>query len=380
MKKRALSLLAIFIFLIATGIVLVVHDKPFHDSDYSKQWGLSNNGDGDSIEINNEQCAIDEFVKGIDIKYNDMWTELERSQPKREVVVAIIDTGIDFSGKDLDGVDWKNASEIPNNRIDDDNNGFVDDVGGWNFVSESNQVVDQDSIIENSHGTMVAGIISAKANGAGIEGITKGRGVKVMPLKVLSSDYDNFEGEADNVVAAIKYADMMGAQICNLSFSSDTYSRELYEAMSQSKMLFIVSAGNCYNFIRLNIDKKSVYPASFDLPNIITVANIGFDGKLYKDSNYGPSSVDLAAPGTNIYSTSVLGEYQYGTGTSFSTPFVTGVAAVLYRYHENPTPENIKSVMCNHVTKLENLKQRVRTGGMLNAKAAVQAIIGNQDN
>jgi subtilisin family serine protease len=378
MKKRTIGLLVIVSLAVAIGLSFMHFNEPQHDLDFNKQWGLYNDGSGASIEIDNEQCVISEFKEGVDIKYKGMWDALEGIQSKRDVVIAVIDTGIDFSGEDLKGTEWYNAREVPDNNIDDDKNGFIDDSIGWDFVNNTNQVANQDSMIDNKHGTMVAGIIAAEENGVGMEGITKGHGVKLMPLKVLSSSYDSFEGEIVDVVSAINYADAMGANICNLSFSSATYNRDLYETMKNSKMLFVVSAGNSHNLIRINIDKKNVYPACYDLPNIITVSNIGFDGRLYKDSNYGISSVDLVAPGTNIYSTSILGEYQYGTGSSFSAPYVTGVAAVLYRFHENPTAEKIKNILCQTVTKIDTLKARVRTGGMLNAKAAAIVVISTQ--
>jgi subtilisin family serine protease len=215
------------------------------------------------------------------------------------------------------------------------------------------------------------GIIAAKKNGYGIEGITRGRNIKLMQLKVLGINYIEGEGQIVNVMEAIKYAEKMGASICNLSLGTYQDVPGLYEVIKNSKMLFITSAGNNSGILRINIDKKKQFPASYTLPNLITVSNLSFDGKLYPESNYGPACVDLAAPGTNILSTTIKGKYIYSTGTSFATPYVTGVAAVLYQYMENPSPTLVKKTICDSVTPLPSLNGLVRTGGMLNAHNAI---------
>ena len=329
------------------------------------------------MEIDASFCRTTNIEKGIDIDFDEMCDALEITKAKREVVVAIVDTGIDFSSKDLEGLQWINPSEIENNGIDDDNNGKIDDYCGWNFITNSHIIQGKEQAQEDDHGTVSAGIIAAKKNGYGIEGITRGYNIKLMPLKVLGTNYKEGEGRISNVIEAIKYADRMGASICNLSLGTNEDVPGLYEVIKNSKMLFVTSAGNNPGLLRMNIDKKNQFPASYDLPNLITVANISFDGDLYPESNYGPTCVDLAAPGTNIFSTTIEGKYIYSTGTSFAAPYVTGVAAVLYQYMDHPSPKLVKKAICDSVTSLPSLNGLVRTGGMLNAHNAILLGIQN---
>jgi subtilisin family serine protease len=376
MKK----LLAIFVSILFVSIVISIsttHAKaPKHDKDYDKQWGLNNDGTQQGIELDADLCSISEFMKGMDIEYQGMWDVLSDKKPKRDVIVALIDTGIDFTNKDLAGTQWINRGEIANNGVDDDANGYIDDINGWNFVDETNKITSPLNSIDDMHGTMCAGIIAGIKNGNGIEGVTRGIGVRIMSLKIISNEYTAGEGEISKVVQAIKYAEKMGAAVCNMSFNAPGFDTELYEEMKKSSMLFIVSAGNSDDIIRLNVDKKQFSPASFCLSNQITVANLGFDGKPYRDTNIGSRSVDLAAPGTCIYSTAVNGQLQYATGTSYAAPFVTGVASMVYRYSENPTAQKIKQIICGSVTNIESLKGRVRSGGMLNAEKALNECMG----
>lgn len=313
-----------------------------HDPEYAKQWALLNEGSSSEMEIDASSCRTKNIKTGIDIDFDEMWNTLENKKAKREVIVAVIDTGIDFSSKDLQGLQWENLLEIENNGIDDDKNGKIDDSYGWNFITNDNIILNKQQPQEDNHGTVSAGIIAAKNDGYGIEGITLGQNIKLMSLKVLGFNYKEGEGRISNVIEAIKYAEKMGASICNLSLGTNEDVPGLFGVIKNSKMLFITSAGNNSGLLRMNIDKKKQFPASYILPNLITVANLSFDGNLYPESNYGPNCVDIAAPGTNILSTTIQGGYIYSTGTSFASPHVTGVAAVLYQYMESPSPNLAK--------------------------------------
>lgn len=348
-----------------------------HDPKYAKQWALLNEGSISEMDIDSSSCRAKNIKTGIDIDFDEMWNTLENKKVKREVIVAVIDTGIDFSSRDLQGLQWKNQLEIENNGIDDDKNGKIDDSYGWNFIANDNAILNRKQPQEDDHGTVSAGIISAKNNRHGIEGITRGQNIKLMSLKVLGVNYKEGEGRISNVIEAIKYAEKMGASICNLSLGTNEDVPGLYNTIKNSKMLFITSAGNNSGLLRVSIDKKKQFPASYILPNLITVANLSFDGNLYPESNYGPNCVDLAAPGTNILSTTIDGKYIYSTGTSFAAPHVTGVAAVLYQYMESPTPNLAKKAICNSTTLLHSLSGLVRTGGMLNAHKAILLGIEN---
>jgi subtilisin family serine protease len=367
-KIYYISILVVVTMLIFSSLI---KNTEQHDAEYSKQWALNNEGKISEMEIEKSVCRTDQIVKGIDINFEKMCRYLDNRKPKREIIVAVIDTGIDFSSIDLEGLQWRNPHEIENNEIDDDANGKIDDTNGWNFIDSNNVLLNEKQPQEDSHGTVCAGIIAAKQNGYGIEGITRGQKIKLMSLKVLGINYKQGDGRIINVIEAIRYAEEMGASICNLSLGTEVDSPELYAVMKKSNMLFVTSAGNNAGLLRVNIDKKKQYPASYQLPNLITVANLSFDGELYQESNYGPISVDLAAPGTNILSTTIDGKYIYSTGTSLAAPYVSGVAAVLYQYMDNPSPSAVKRAICESVVPLPSLNEMVKTGGMLDTHKAV---------
>jgi subtilisin family serine protease len=371
MKKKKRVEIAICILLIVMLSSCGKTQESTHDSEFKKQWGLENHGKQDMLQIDEQVATLSGMKEGVDIKYIGMWEALPEDFPQKDVVVALIDSGVDFSGPELINTQWKNVDEIPDNNIDDDKNGYADDINGWDFTTQLSNETGLYSESSNSHGTICAGIVAAEQNGAGIEGVTRGKRVQIMDLKILSPSNSVGEGSISNLISAIEYAEENGASICNLSLSTSVYDAELYDVIKNSKMLFITSAGNSTNLLRINIDKKKKYPACFDLPNIIAVANIGIDGILNIGSNIGPKSVKLAAPGTYIYSTMPAGEYSYSTGASFSAPFVTGVAVVLYQYMEYPTAKGVGEIICESVTKMDTLKGKVSTGGMLNGMKAV---------
>ena len=265
-------------------------------------------------------------VANIDINIEDAWKTYSETENKRTVTVAIIDTGIDTTHSDLKDSIWVNEDEIPGDGIDNDGNGYVDDVNGWNFVSNSNEICTGE---EDSHGTHGAGTIAAAWNNGGIAGITDSTHVKLMVLKALGGSEG--KGSPESVIEAIKYAEANGADICNLSFGSSNCTPEFEAAIRDSKMLFVVAAGNGNLYqIGYDIDKSPVYPASLPYDNVITVGNLLFNGHLDESSNYGATSVDLAAPGTYILSTIPGDSYAYMSGTSMAAPMVTGAAALIY--------------------------------------------------
>lgn len=303
----------------------------------------------------------DTAAEGVDINARQA---RELYSPSRDVVVAMIDTGIDYSHEDLQNALWVNGDEIPDNGVDDDGNGYVDDVYGWNFYNNNNRTYTAST--DDSHGTHGAGTVAASTNnGVGIAGIADGGRVKVMTLKALGGR--NGSGSTASVIRAIRYAEENGAVICNLSLGSSVNDRALYQAMASSSMLFVVAAGND----GADADRAPSYPACYDLDNIISVANLNYDGRLHASSNYGTRSVDLAAPGSYILSTTPEDNYSYMTGTSMAAPMVTGAAALLYSHHEDVTPADVKEILLSSVTPLETLDGRVRTGGMLNVGAAL---------
>lgn len=313
-------------------------------------------------------------VSGVDINIEEAWNAYSQAPSKRPVTVAIIDTGVDISHPELSQAIWVNEDEIPGDGIDNDQNGYIDDINGWNFFSDSSQVYVGD---EDSHGTHGAGTIAAARGNGGIAGITDNQYVKIMVLKALGTQEGM--GSTEDVLAAIQYAQANGASICNLSFGSDHLDPSITQAIQSSNMLFVVAAGNGDSRqIGYDIDTNPIYPASLDAPNIISVANLMFDGNLDESSNYGPVSVDLAAPGSYILSTITGNGYGYMSGTSMSAPMVTGVAAMVYSACPQLDLAGVKQVLLDSARPMESLNGKVLTGGMLDAGAAMNLGLSTQ--
>nr|WP_287228026.1 S8 family peptidase [Oscillibacter sp.] len=232
---------------------------------------------------------------------------------------------------------------MPGNGVDDDGNGYIDDVYGWNFYSGSNQVYTGS---EDSNGTHGAGTIAAHAdNGIGIAGIVRSDHVKVMAVKALGG-WDG-SGSTASIIRAIQYAEANGARICNLSLGSSRNDPALYRTIAASDMLFVVAAGND----GADLELAPSYPASYHLDNLITVANLRYDGNLDPTSSYGASSVDLAAPGTHILSTTPGNSYSYMTGTSMAAPMVSAAATMLYSQFPDATLADVKDILLYSVAK-----------------------------
>lgn len=342
-----------------------VFDKPFGDKKMPGQWQAPDNfgtpGGNYRRRSYNGKASSVTATEGIDINIDEAWDIY--SDSGKEVIVAIVDTGIDYSHEDLNGNIWTNGDEIANNGIDDDCNGYVDDVYGWNFYNNSNKVYTGS---EDDHGTHGAGTIIASAdNGTGIAGIVQSDNVKVMSVKALGGQEGS--GSTASVISAIQYAEANGASICNLSLGTSENDRVLYQTIANSNMLFVVAAGNDSQ----NTDKQASYPASYDLENLISVGNLNYDGTLHYSSNYGESTVDIAAPGSYILSTTSNNGYSYMTGTSMSAPFVSGAAALVYSHYDDVTLADVKEILFTSATELEALDGIVGTGGMLDLGSAL---------
>ncbi|GHH97556.1 S8 family serine peptidase [Neobacillus kokaensis] len=324
--------------------------KPAAVSDpyYGYLWGLKNTGQ----TINGVQGKA-----GIDIKAETAWAKTKGSS---STVIAVIDTGVDFNHPDLKDNIWKNPGEIANDGIDNDKNGYIDDVIGWNFFD--NNKTPYYSAGEDYHGTHVAGTIAGRANTIGVIGVAPN--VKIMPLKFIGPE----GGSTSDAIKAINYAKAKGVKISNNSWGGGGYSQALYDAIKNSNSLFVAAAGNDGE----NIDTTPTYPASFNLNNILSVAAISNTGSLASFSNYGVTSVDVAAPGVSILST-FPESYAYGylDGTSMATPHVTGTAALVTAANPALTSLQIKDMIMKSVTKLSSLTGKTVTGGLINAGAAV---------
>ena len=356
---------------------------PYADSYASYQWAFLNTGElrlvpSHTVAVDAAIGAITgsptlsadgtvRSLEGIDMNIVPAWKKYDAKSGKRQVIVALIDTGVDITHPELSGSIWTNTGEIPGDGIDNDGNGYIDDVYGWNFYDNNAQVF---TGADDNHGTHSAGTIAAARNGVGTVGICDPAYVKIMVIKTLGTS--SGVGTVSNVVKAIRYAQANGASICNLSFGTMKYSEELYQAIKDSGMLFIVAAGNGdASGNGYSIDEQPMYPASFELDNIISVANLRFDGQLDRASNYGMRSVDLAAPGNYILSTITGNDYAYMSGTSMAAPMVTGTAAMLYSYDASLSLMDVRNRILQSARPLESLSGKVATGGMLDAGAAM---------
>ena len=306
---------------------------------------------------------------GLSVSYAANWGLFATDAPKAwevskgdaEVVVAIIDTGIDLQHPALQDNVWVNPGEIAGNGIDDDHNGFVDDVHGWNFADNNNDISDV-----HGHGTHVAGIIAARFDGK-IGGIAPR--VKIIPIKYYS---ESASGEANlaATVKAIRYAVKMGAKIINYSAGGAQYSKPEFEAIKEAEqkgILFVAAAGN----EGANAEEEKFYPAAYPLNNIIAVASLDMKGELLRSSNYGKNTVAVAAPGGKIQSTLPKGRFGYLSGTSQAAPFVTGTAALILSVAPELKPEEVKQIVISQVKPLAQLKDKVKAEGVINALQAV---------
>ncbi len=302
----------------------------------------------------------------VDTNVEAAWSLYEKMPSKREVTVAVIDTGIDIYHEDLHTSIWSNPGEIEDGA-DNDGNGYVDDIHGWNFIDQSPLVY---TGAQEAHGTHEAGIIAAAWNGLGITGLADSRYVKLLPLRILEGSTGRGNGAA--VKKAIAYARDKGADIVNLSMVSYEYDAELYELMKNSGMLFIIAAGNGEAGKGFSLDEKAVYPAAYDLDNIIAVANLEPGGKLEESSNFGKNSVDIAAPGTYILSTLPDNRYGIKSGTSMAAPVVTGIAALVYTARPDMDPAYLREALIQSSKKSPELQGKVASEGYIDALGAMQ--------
>lgn len=278
-----------------------------------------------------------------------------------EIVVGVIDTGINYTHPDLADNIWTNPGEIAGDGIDNDNNGYVDDIHGWDFYDN-----DSDPMDDNSHGTHCAGTIAGVGNnGTGVVGVSWNS--KVAALKFIGA----LGGATSDAIEAINYATAMGFDLTNNSWGNTSYSQALSDAISAGG-LFVAAAGNYAS----DSDSTPFYPACYELDNIISVAATDSNDELASFSNYGATSVDLSAPGVSIYST-ILGEqYGYKNGTSMAAPHVSGTAALLLSANSSLSSAQIKELILSNVDSVSGLQGMAVTGGRLNIANTMDKLKG----
>ena len=282
-----------------------------NDQYYSNQWALGNKG----------------------INVSDAWS---KTKGNKNIVVAVVDTGVDYNHPDLKDNLWVNPNEIPENGIDDDNNGIIDDVYGANFVDDTGDPYD-----DNGHGTHVAGIIGAKGNNQiGVAGVNLS--TSIISLKFLDA---NGRGSLYNAIKAYEYLDTLknkgvNIKVVNNSWGGGSFTQSLFDAMkniADKGVVLTCAAGN----ESADNDATDTYPANFDINNLISVSSTDESENLSSFSNFGANSVNISAPGSHILSTYPNKAYVSMSGTSMATPYVTGAIALALGYDTNLSASDV---------------------------------------
>lgn len=361
LKDEALSEKAIRILGIEPAVVYSEPNYIYHvfipnDPEFQKQWGMLNVGQADT----SGQTGI----AGVDIGISQLWEN--GITGKKNIRVAIIDTGIQWDHPDLADNLFTNAAEIAGNGRDDDGNGFVDDVHGWNFAANTNASSD-----DNGHGTHCAGVIGGIGNnGTGVAGVNWN--VSLLPVKFLDAEGS---GTLEGAVNAINYARIMKVNVMSNSWGGGGYSAAMADAITQAGqqgILFVAAAGNDGTS---NDGDKPTYPGSYELPNVIAVAATDNRDTLASFSNFGTKHVHVAAPGVSVFSTYMGSTYKSLNGTSMATPHVAGIAALLFSEHPEWTYDIIKDRLIKTSTPVRALRKKVAAGGRVNAYNALYGIV-----
>lgn len=323
-----------------------------NDTYFSLQWGIHNTGQ----TIQGDVGVADADIDGV-----EAW---DLSTGDANFLVAIIDTGTQWSHPDLAANIWTNPGEIAGNGQDDDGNGYVDDTRGWDFYSGDNNPDDTDG-----HGTHTAGTVGAVGNnGVGVAGVNWQ--CKLVPLRFLGPQ----GGFTSDAISAVQYCTTNNIKVSNNSWGGGGFSQGLYDAIDASKSIghvFLAAAGND----GVNTDSIAHYPSSYNVANIVSVAATdnrdGLADEPTWGSNYGATTVDLGAPGVNIASTYSGSSYVWSSGTSMATPHVAGVAALVYADDPSLGWSGVVNRLLSTVRANPALAGKCTTGGVLDAFAAL---------
>lgn len=325
-----------------------------NDPMFGEQWALNNLGqDGGK-----DRADLDALKAWMTTKGSD------------EIVVAVLDSGVDFTHEDLRENMWFRPDSVP--AYSDDELGTFNDLNGYNGTDSIADPMD-----DNGHGTHCAGIIGAEGdNGIGVSGINWK--VKIMPLKFLGRG--GF-GSTDDAIEAINYAidrkqKGVNVRIISASWGSTSRSKALEDAIraaGDAGILFVAAAGNDGS----DNDRRPHYPSNYDLPNVISVAALDRSDNLASFSNYGVKTVHVAAPGKEILSTWLNDGYREASGTSMATPYVSGIAALILANEPDLTMAKLRERILGSVDKTDALNGKVSSGGRV---CAANALAGRSDN
>ncbi|MDQ3041861.1 MAG: S8 family serine peptidase [Acidobacteriota bacterium] len=319
-----------------------------NDPKFSEQWALNNSGQNGG-KANADVAALKAWLK---------------TQGSSDVVVAVLDSGVDYKHTDLAANMWFRPDSVPQYR--DDELGTFNDAYGFNAADNLSDPMD-----ENGHGTHCSGIIGAEGdNDEGIAGINWK--VKIMPLKFMGRG--GF-GTTKDAIEAINYAidrkrNGVNVRVINASWGSTMYSKALEDAIraaGEEGILFVAAAGNNGT----SNDRSPHYPSNYNLPNVISVAALDRNDNLASFSNFGVKTVHIAAPGRDILSTWLGDDYREASGTSMATPYVAGVAALILASEPKLSVEKLRERVLKSVDKLAALDGKVESGGRINAGKAL---------
>lgn len=314
---------------------------------HEKLWGLDNRGQTGG-------------TPGADVNAKEAWKVSTGDGSDQGPLIAVIDTGIDYTHPDLAANMWVNTGEIPGDGIDNDNNGVVDDVHGYNAYADSGDPMDG-----HSHGTHCAGSIAAVGtDGQGITGVM--HEANLMAIKIFS---DHGTTSTDAIVRGILYGKKMGADITSNSWGSSAYSQAIFEAFqSHDQALHVMAAGNA----GVDNDVHDNFPSNYDLDNNLAVAATDHNDQKAKFSQYGNRKVDVAAPGVDIYSTINGGGYDTYSGTSMATPHVSGGAGLLLSKYPDMSVQELKDRLTYGSDKVGSLSNMSRSDGRVNFAASLE--------